>query len=143
MCPLKTILVFWRYAMARVQGNGIEIEYDTFGKRDDRPILLIMGLNAQMIAWHSDFCRMLAANGHFVVRFDNRDVGLSSKMEDLGAPDIMKVMALHQEGKPVEAPYTLSDMALDLIGLMDALNLKKAHICGLSIGGHDRPNHRH
>jgi pimeloyl-ACP methyl ester carboxylesterase len=134
MCPVKTIL-FWRYVMARVKCNGIEIEYDTFGKQEDRPILLIMGLSAQMIAWHTDFCRMLAADGHFVVRFDNRDVGLSSKMEDLGVPDIMKVMALHQEGKPVEAPYQLSDMALDLLGLMDALDLEKAHICGLSMGG--------
>ena len=121
--------------MARVQGNGIEIEYDSFGKREDRPILLIMGLNAQMIAWHPDFCRMLAASGHFVVRFDNRDTGLSSKLEHLGVPDIMKVMAAHQEGKPVEAPYKLSDMALDLLGLMDALELRKAHICGLSMGG--------
>ncbi len=121
--------------MARVPCNGIEIEYDTFGKPEDRPILLIMGLNAQMIAWHSDFCGMLAASGHFVVRFDNRDAGLSTKMEGLGVPDITKAMAAHQEGKPVEAPYLLSDMALDLLGLMDALDLEKAHICGLSMGG--------
>jgi pimeloyl-ACP methyl ester carboxylesterase len=121
--------------MARAQCNGIELEYDTFGESEDRPIMLIMGLNSQMIAWHVDFCRMLADSGHFVVRFDNRDVGLSTKMEDLGMPDISKVMAAHEEGKSVEAPYLLSDMASDLLGLMDALGLAKAHICGLSMGG--------
>ena len=121
--------------MARAQCNGLEIEYETFGTREDSPILLIMGLSAQMIAWHTDFCQMLASAGHFVVRFDNRDVGLSSKMEHLGVPDIAEIMAALQEKKPVRAPYTLSDMALDVLGLMDALDLERAHICGLSMGG--------
>jgi len=122
-------------AMACARANGLDIEYDTFGQREDPPILLIMGLSAQMIAWPTDFCQMLASSGHFVVRFDNRDAGLSSKLEHLGVPDIMKIMAAFQEKKPVQAPYTLSDMALDVLGLMDALDLDKAHICGLSMGG--------
>lgn len=121
--------------MVRAQGNGIDIEYDTFGIREDPPVLLIMGLGAQLIAWHTDFCQMLASSGHFVVRFDNRDVGLSSKMDLLGVPDITRIMVALQEGKPVRAPYTLSDMALDVLGLMNALDLKKAHLCGLSMGG--------
>ncbi len=121
--------------MTRAAANGIDIEYDTFGDRSRSPLLLIMGLSSQMVAWPESFCRKLAQSGHWVLRFDNRDVGLSSKIEGVGVPDLMAAMAAHQQGQPVDAPYTLSDMAADAMGLMDALHLEKAHVCGLSMGG--------
>jgi pimeloyl-ACP methyl ester carboxylesterase len=121
--------------MTRAAVNGIDIEYDTFGDRNGSPLLLIMGLSSQMVAWPESFCRKLARSGHWVLRFDNRDVGLSSKIEGVGIPDLMAAMTAHQQGQAVEAPYTLSDMAADAIGLMDALKLEKAHVCGLSMGG--------
>ena len=121
--------------MANVQANGIRIEYDTFGKRSDRPILLVMGLGAQMIHWRAEFCEQLAEAGHFVVRYDNRDVGLSTKFDSAGLPDIPAIMSQMAAGQAVTAPYTLNDMADDGIGLMDALDLPTAHICGASMGG--------
>ena len=121
--------------MTRAATNGIDIEYDTFGDRDGSPLLLIMGLSSQMVAWPESFCRKLAQSGHWVLRFDNRDVGLSSKIEAVGVPDLMAAMAAHQQGQSMDAPYTLSDMAADAMGLMDALNLEKVHVCGLSMGG--------
>lgn len=121
--------------MPRAHANGIEIEYDTFGEPKDRPLILIMGLSCQLVAWPESFCEKLAAKGHFVIRFDNRDVGLSSKLDHLGVPDIFKILAAAQEGKAIESPYALSEMAADTVGLMDALNLEKAHVCGLSMGG--------
>ena len=121
--------------MPRVQANGIEIEYDTFGEPKDRPLILIMGLSCQLVAWPESFCEKLATQGHFVIRFDNRDVGLSTKLDDLGVPNIFELFAAAQEGKAVESPYSLSEMAADTIGLMDALNLEKAHVCGSSMGG--------
>ena len=121
--------------MTCIAANGIDIEYDTFGDRNGSPLLLIMGLSSQMVAWPESFCRKLARSGHWVLRFDNRDVGLSAKIEGVGIPDLMAAMRAHQQGQAVEAPYTLSDMAADAIGLMDALKLEKAHVCGLSMGG--------
>lgn len=121
--------------MPKINANGIELEHDTFGNRQDRPLILIMGLASQMVGWHTRFCEMLAAKGHFVVRFDNRDVGLSSKMEEAGVPDIMELVSAFQDRSQVAAPYTLSDMAADTVGLLDALGLEKAHVCGLSMGG--------
>ena len=121
--------------MTHTTANGIDIEYDTFGDRNRSPLFLIMGLSSQMVAWPESFCEKLAQNGHWVLRFDNRDVGLSSKIEGVGLPDLMAAMAAHQQGQPVAAPYTLSDMAADAVGLMDALKLEKAHVCGLSMGG--------
>lgn len=121
--------------MANVQANGIRIEYDTFGRRSDRPLLLVMGLGAQMIHWREEFCEQLADAGHFVVRYDNRDVGLSTKFDSAGLPDIPAIMTQMAAGEPVSAPYTLNDMADDGIGLMDALDLQSAHICGASMGG--------
>jgi len=121
--------------MPHILVNGVEIEFDTFGEKTGRPLLLIMGLGTQMIAWPEGFCQKLADKGHFVVRFDNREVGLSSKMGDGGVPDIMAGISAAMEGRRVEAPYTLSDMAADAIGLMDVIDLRSAHICGLSMGG--------
>ena len=121
--------------MPRVHANGIEIEYDTFGEPQDRPLILIMGLSSQLVDWPESFCEKLAAKGHFVIRFDNRDVGLSSKLDDLGVPNIFEIFAAAQQGRAIESPYALSEMAADTIGLMDALNLERAHVCGLSMGG--------
>lgn len=114
----------------RVQANGIEIAYETFGDRDQPPIVLVMGLGTQMIAWPDELCEQLAAGGHFVVRFDNRDVGLSTHLSDLEAPELLPV-ALRRR-RPA---YTVSDMAADLIGLLDALGIERAHLVGASMGG--------
>jgi pimeloyl-ACP methyl ester carboxylesterase len=121
--------------MPNVTANGTQIEYDTFGNDSSPPLLLIMGLGCQMIFWPDEFCEMLAKRGHYVIRFDNRDVGLSSKFDDAGVPDIRKVVSAAMQGEKVETPYTLDDMADDTIGLLDSLNIDTAHICGLSMGG--------
>lgn len=110
--------------------NGIEIAYETFGDHQHPPIVLIMGLGTQMIAWPDEMCEGLAEQGFFVVRFDNRDVGLSSHMNHAEPPSIVDV-ALRRK-KP---PYTIQDMADDTAGLMDALGLDSAHIVGASMGG--------
>ena len=89
-----------------------------------------MGLSAQLIGWEKEFCEQLAGKGLFVIRFDNRDVGLSTKFEEAGVPDI----AAATGGKKFQAPYSLDDMADDAVGLLDALGMKKAHICGASMG---------
>ncbi len=121
--------------MAHVKANGIQIEYDTFGDSSSPPLLLIMGLAAQMILWDEEFCKQLAAKGHYVIRFDNRDVGLSTKFEEAGIPNVMEVMTAAMQGQKVDSPYTLDDMANDSVGLLDALGIGKAHICGASMGG--------
>lgn len=121
--------------MANARCNGIRIEYETFGNRKDRPLLLVMGLGGQMIHWDEAFCEQLADRGHFVVRFDNRDVGLSEKFDAAGVPDMMKLMTQSLAGEPVSAPYSLDDMADDAAGLLDHLDIESAHICGASMGG--------
>ncbi len=117
--------------MPNVIANGIQIEYDTFGNSSFPVLLLIMGGGSQMIYWEAEFCDLLADKGLFVIRFDNRDIGLSTKFEDAGIPDMMAVM----KGESVTPPYTLEDMADDAIGLLDALGIEKANICGASVGG--------
>jgi pimeloyl-ACP methyl ester carboxylesterase len=117
------------------RANGIELCYEIFGDADAEPMLLIMGLGAQMIHWDDDFCRQLAARGFRVIRFDNRDIGKSSKMSGgkrLGPVELLKLRFLKI---PVAAPYTLRDMAEDVIGLMDTLGIKSAHLVGASMGG--------
>lgn len=121
--------------MPSITANGISLEYDTFGQPEDPPLLLIMGLGSQMTRWHPDLCQMLAAKGLYVIRFDNRDVGLSTHLDAAGLPDMAAVMAAMLEGKPAAVPYGLEDMAADMIGLMDGLALPAAHICGASLGG--------
>lgn len=121
--------------MPKTRANGIDIEYEQFGKPEDRPLVLIMGVGSQMVLWPNEFCEKLAATGHFVIRFDNRDVGLTTKLDDAGVPNIFEVLAARQEGKQIDVPYLLSDMAADTVALMDALDIEKAHICGLSMGG--------
>lgn len=120
---------------ATVKVNDIEIVYDSFGKHSDPPMLLIMGLSMQMIGWDELFCEELAKRGYWVIRFDNRDVGLSTKFEEAGIPDLMELMMKSQQGEAIEAPYTLSDMTADAVGLLDVLNISTAHIVGASMGG--------
>ncbi|MGC2408687.1 MAG: alpha/beta hydrolase, partial [Methyloceanibacter sp.] len=123
-----------------VRANGIEIEYAESGARDAPVILLIMGLGMQLIAWPDVFCEGLAARGFRVVRFDNRDVGgstkiASTKLVTLGRIALAAALARAVAGLPVKAPYTLRDMANDAIGLLDALGIERAHIVGASMGG--------
>jgi pimeloyl-ACP methyl ester carboxylesterase len=120
--------------MPRAASNGIELEFDTFGSPDGRPLLLIQGLSAQMLLWYEEFCELLADRGHYVVRFDNRDIGLSTKLDAAGTPNIPLLFAKSQLGFKVTTPYTLTDMALDAVGLLDALGLRSAHVCGSSLG---------
>lgn len=117
--------------MPTATANGITLFYDTFGKATDPALLLVMGLGAQMTLWDPAFCEALAAQGFFVIRFDNRDVGLSSKIEGGPEPDLAKAMA----GDHSVASYTLWDMADDGAGLLDSLGIAAAHIVGASMGG--------
>ncbi|MBI5948645.1 MAG: alpha/beta hydrolase [Chloroflexi bacterium] len=122
--------------MPNVTANGIQIEYDTFGSRNADPLLLVMGLGAQMIGWDEEFCEMVAGRGHHVIRFDNRDVGLSTKLDHLGMPDMAAIFTARAQGKPVEnPPYLLNDMADDAAALLEALGIGRAHIVGASMGG--------
>jgi pimeloyl-ACP methyl ester carboxylesterase len=121
--------------MPRARANGIELEYEVIGARNARPLVLIMGLGAQMVLWDDEFCAALAARGHRVVRFDNRDVGLSSKIDGWRTLDVVAAMAGWAMGRPVAAPYTLSDMAADTVDLLDKLGFSAAHLVGASLGG--------
>jgi len=121
--------------MPHVKANGIRIEYDTFGDRSSPALLLIAGNGAQLLVWESDFCESLVKAGFFVIRFDNRDSGLSTKFDRAGIPDMMAAYQAAMAGKTVETPYSLEDMADDSVGLLDALGISKAHICGASMGG--------
>jgi pimeloyl-ACP methyl ester carboxylesterase len=110
---------------------GIDIAFERFGEPDAPPVLLIMGLGAQMLGWPDQFCATLAERGLHVVRFDNRDAGLSSHMTEAPPPDVRAALA----GRTSSASYTLSDMGADTVGLMDALGLDGAHLVGVSMGG--------
>jgi pimeloyl-ACP methyl ester carboxylesterase len=121
--------------MPLVRANGIEIFYDEVGDPKATTLLLIMGLGTQMVGWPEAFCGRLADRGFRVVRFDNRDVGLSTKIENAPKIDIAATLLRGLAGQRVEAPYDLDDMAMDAIGLMDALGLAKAHVIGASMGG--------
>ena len=115
--------------------SGIELEYDSFGSSADPTMLLVAGFTAQMTSWEDGFCRLAADHGHHVVRFDNRDCGLSTKLDGVRC-DGMAAMAAVIAGTPLpEVPYTLSDMAADGIGLLDHLGVDRAHAVGASMGG--------
>ena len=116
--------------MARLKTKDIEIEYDTLGDRSDPPMLMIMGLGGQLTTWDQGFCEQLADRGFYVIRYDNRDAGLSTKMESAGRADIAGAYS----GRPDPA-YTLDDLADDAVGVLDALGVRAAHIVGASMGG--------
>lgn len=121
--------------MPQVRANGIDIEFESFGRKTDPAVLLIMGYAAQLTMWPVPFCEGLAARGFRVVRFDNRDVGRSTHLSQLGVPNVGEAMMKAMMGQKVDAPYTLDDMAADAIGLLDALEIGSAHIVGASMGG--------
>jgi pimeloyl-ACP methyl ester carboxylesterase len=121
--------------MTSVTANGITIHYDSFGAPEAEAILLIAGLGTQMIRWPVPFCAALAARGYRVIRFDNRDAGLSTHFTDCPAPDFAALAAALARGQRPDVPYTLHDMAADTIGLLDALAIPRAHLVGRSMGG--------
>jgi pimeloyl-ACP methyl ester carboxylesterase len=117
--------------ISRARVGDIEIAYETFGRRTDPPLLLVMGLGTQMLGWPDEFCAGLADRGLFVIRFDNRDVGLSTHLDDAPKPDIYAIFG----GDTSTVSYTLSDMAAETVGLLDALGIDDAHVVGASMGG--------
>lgn len=119
----------------KVEANGITLEVEEHGSPQGEPLLLIMGLGMQLIAWHEDFVQMLVDRGFRVIRFDNRDIGLSHSFDHLGLPNLAVEAMKHAMGWPVRSPYSLGDMAHDTVGLLDALGIAKAHVCGASMGG--------
>jgi pimeloyl-ACP methyl ester carboxylesterase len=121
--------------VAKVRANGIEIEYETIGKESDPTVLLIMGLGAQLTLWSDAFCDGLAGRGFRIVRFDNRDCGLSTDFDSWGQADLPAALMKLMAGKKVEAPYLISDMAADAVGLLEALDIDRAHLVGASMGG--------
>jgi pimeloyl-ACP methyl ester carboxylesterase len=121
--------------MTAVRANGIAIEHEESGARDAPVILLIMGLGMQLVAWPTSFCDGLAARGFRVIRFDNRDAGLSSRIRSPGRVATRAMMARTFVRLPVLPPYTLNDMAADTVGLLDQLGIAKAHVVGASMGG--------
>ncbi len=122
--------------MPQVQANGLTIEYDEHGKAGDPPVLLVMGFTGQLVMWPMSLVDGLVAQGFRVIRFDNRDVGLSTHLHDKGMPDVGAAMMAALTGQTyANAPYVLDDMAADAVGLLDALNIPSAHIVGASMGG--------
>jgi pimeloyl-ACP methyl ester carboxylesterase len=115
----------------RARVGEVELAYETFGDPGDPPLLLVMGLATQMIGWPDEFCAGLADRGLFVVRFDNRDIGLSTHLDDRGAPDILAILG----GDRSTVAYPLADLADDTAGLLEALHLDSAHVVGASMGG--------
>jgi pimeloyl-ACP methyl ester carboxylesterase len=117
-----------RYA----QCGDLELAYETFGSAQDPTVMLVMGLGSQMVAWADEFCTMIADEGFQVVRFDNRDVGLSTHFDSAGTPNLTRVLL----GRPIKnAPYLLADMADDTVRLADALEVDRMHVVGVSMGG--------
>jgi len=122
--------------MPQVQSNGLTLEYDDHGKAGDPPVVLIMGFSGQLTMWPMKFVEGLVGEGFRVLRFDNRDIGLSTRLTEKGAPDIGAAMMAAMSGQVNKnAAYVLDDMAADTVGLLDALNIKTAHIVGASMGG--------
>ena len=121
--------------MPNIRANNIDIYYEENGPADGPVILLVMGLGAQMIAWPDEFIHGLVSKGFRVIHYDNRDVGLSQWMDGAKTPNLVWTMLKARFGLPVRVPYTLTDMAADGIGLLDALGIDKAHVAGASMGG--------
>jgi pimeloyl-ACP methyl ester carboxylesterase len=121
--------------MPQAIANGIQIAYETFGNPQDRPLLLIIGLGGQLIQWDDNLCMDLASRGHYVIRYDNRDAGLSTKFNQASVTDIMEALGKIFNGDKSNVPYMIEDMADDGAGLLTALGIPAAHICGMSMGG--------
>jgi pimeloyl-ACP methyl ester carboxylesterase len=124
-----------RASFTSTDNRQIELEYDHFGNPKDPALLLIMGFTAQMVAWDEEFCTQLADRGHFVIRFDNRDCGLSTKLHGVPSNSDAVIMAAMMETEMPPVAYTLSDMAADAMKVLDHLNIERAHIMGASMGG--------
>ncbi len=121
--------------MPNVRANGIDIAFDDIGREDAEPLLLVSGLGVQMIRWADEFCEMLAAQGYRVIRFDNRDVGLSTYFDDAPVIEIAALAQALGRGERPNLAYTLGDMADDAVALLDALGIERAHVVGRSMGG--------
>lgn len=119
----------------QISANGLSLEIDDQGPANAEPLLMIMGLGMQLTAWPDGLVTRLLAAGFRVIRFDNRDAGLSQRFDHLGQPNIAVASLQHLLHLPVRSPYTLTDMALDALGVLDALGLRRAHVCGASMGG--------
>lgn len=121
--------------MPQIEANGIALEYEDFGERGAPPILLVMGLGAQLTLWPIELVEALVARGFRVIRYDNRDIGLSQKFEGAKSPGMVRHILMKRFGFNPRTPYTLADMAADGVGLLDALGIEKAHVVGASMGG--------
>lgn len=121
--------------MPQIAANGIQIEYEDYGDKSDPALLLVMGLGAQLTLWPMELVDALVERGFRVIRYDNRDIGLSHKFDGVKAPGILRAMLMTRFGFTPKVPYKLSDMAADAVGLLDALDIEKAHIVGASMGG--------
>ena len=119
--------------MPIAKSNGIEIDYEVEGEGE--PLVLIMGFGAQRIVWPRELIDQLVHAGFRVITFDNRDVGGSTKLNHLGIPDVRKTLVRSLLGLPVSGPYRIADMARDVVGLLDALGIERAHVAGASMGG--------
>lgn len=115
--------------------NNLRLCYDEYGDKSKPAIVLVMGLGTQMIAWTDEFCQGLAGYGYRVIRYDNRDIGLSEKIKLVKPVSIPRILLRRRIGLSVKVPYTLNDMAADAIGVLDALSIEKAHFVGASMGG--------
>lgn len=118
-----------------IKTNNIEIAYESFGSLNNETILLIQGTGVQLTGWPIELCEQLAKKGYHVIRFDNRDIGLSSKLDALGLPDWTNIIPKIGTCDMSNLPYSLNDMATDAVSLLDALKIEKAHIVGVSMGG--------
>ena len=121
--------------MPNIAANTISLHYESLGNENDPPILLIMGLAVQMILWPDAFCQLLVDKGFRVIRFDNRDVGLSTHLDHLGVPNIALEYVKFMMRLPMKSAYLIDDMAADTAALIDALELKRPHVVGASMGG--------
>jgi pimeloyl-ACP methyl ester carboxylesterase len=119
----------------QITANGIHLEFEDHGPVDGEPLILIMGLGMQLVAWPKDFVAMLVARGFRVIRFDNRDIGLSQRFDECGVPNLAVDSVKFALGLKIKAPYTVAEMADDTAGLLDALGIAAAHVCGASMGG--------